>query len=53
MKRKTEETHQSNGQNGAKKRVLSDNAVISRFREGLFDSAELEKYTKSYAVSGP
>ncbi|KUL89771.1 hypothetical protein ZTR_00503 [Talaromyces verruculosus] len=53
MKRKTEEAHKVNGQNGAKKRVLSDDAVISRFREGLFDAAELESYTKSYATSGP
>lgn len=53
MKRKTEETHQSNGRHEAKKRVLSDDAVISRFREGLFDTAELESYTKSYATSGP
>ena len=53
MKRKTEEVHKVNGQNGAKKRVLSDDAVILRFREGLFDTAELESYTKSYATSGP
>ena len=53
MKRKTEEAHKVNGQNGAKKRVLSDDTVISRFREGLFDAAELESYTKSYATSGP
>ncbi|EED13271.1 oxidoreductase, putative [Talaromyces stipitatus ATCC 10500] len=53
MKRKTEETHQSNGHHEAKKRVVSGDAVISRFRDGLFDPAELEKYTKSYAASGP
>ncbi|EEA23514.1 putative component of NuA3 histone acetyltransferase complex [Talaromyces marneffei ATCC 18224] len=53
MKRKTEEAHQSNGRHEAKKRALSDDVAISRFREGLFDTAELEKYTKSYAASGP
>lgn len=53
MKRKTEDTQQSNGRHEAKKRALTDDAVISRFREGLFDPSELENYTKSYASSGP
>lgn len=53
MKRKTSGTQEPNGHHEAKKRALSDDAVAARFREGLFDPAELDRYTKSYATSGP
>ncbi|KAH8692046.1 putative oxidoreductase [Talaromyces proteolyticus] len=54
MKRKTEDSsHQSNGDHGAKKRTLPDETVVSRFREGLFVPAELDKYTQAYATSAP
>lgn len=54
MKRKTEtrESLDANAQ-PEKKRALSNETVKARFRDGLFDPAELEKYTKSYAESAP
>ncbi|KAL2009466.1 hypothetical protein VTN00DRAFT_5273 [Thermoascus crustaceus] len=55
MKRKTAGRDSLGGGNQpeAKKRALSKETVIERFREGLFEPAELEKYTKSYAESAP
>lgn len=53
MKRKTEDSTHSNGRPEPKKRALTDATIKSRFREGLFEPAEVEKYTKSYANSGP
>lgn len=55
MKRKTAGRDSLGGgsQPEAKKRALSKETVIERFREGLFEPAELEKYTKSYAESAP
>lgn len=53
MKRKTDDTNHSNGIQIAKKRILTEDTVLSRFRDGLFEPAELEKYTKSYANSTP
>jgi hypothetical protein len=53
MKRKTEDLDQSNGTPEAKKRALMSATVVSRFRDGLFAPAELDKYTKSYASSAP
>ncbi|KAL1964809.1 hypothetical protein VTN77DRAFT_6311 [Rasamsonia byssochlamydoides] len=55
MKRKTDsiDSNHANGLPGAKKRALTNEAVIARFREGLFEPAELEKYTKKYANSAP
>lgn len=54
MKRKTEtgESLDSNAQ-PEKRRALSNETVKARFRDGLFDPAELEKYTTNYAESGP
>jgi hypothetical protein len=55
MKRKTdsEGANHSNGLPEAKKRALTDETAVARFRKGLFDAAELAKYTKSYANSAP
>ncbi|KAL2841897.1 Oxoglutarate and iron-dependent oxygenase degradation C-term-domain-containing protein [Aspergillus pseudoustus] len=55
MKRKTNgrESLDGNGQPNSKKRALSSEEVAVRFRDGLFDSAEQQKYTKSYAQSEP
>lgn len=54
MKRKTgRESQGTNGQPDSKKRALSHEEVATRFREGLFDSAELQKYTTAYAESKP
>lgn len=53
MKRKTDASHQSNGAHEAKKRALTDDAVVSRFRDGLFEPTELDNYTKAYATSAP
>jgi prolyl 3-hydroxylase /prolyl 3,4-dihydroxylase len=53
MKRKTNE-QLSNG--SSKKRALSQdgsNDVVSRFRQGLFDKAVLDKHEKAYAESEP
>jgi prolyl 3-hydroxylase /prolyl 3,4-dihydroxylase len=51
MKRKTDD--KPDGPQSAKKRTLSDDTVLARFRDGLFEPAELEQYTQSYASSGP
>ncbi|KAL3453091.1 Oxoglutarate and iron-dependent oxygenase degradation C-term-domain-containing protein [Aspergillus insuetus] len=55
MKRKTNgrESFDGNGQPDSKKRALSSEEVALRFRDGLFDSAEQQKYTKAYSVSEP
>ncbi|OXV07853.1 hypothetical protein Egran_04382 [Elaphomyces granulatus] len=55
MKRKTDSRGQqsSNGLPQAKKRALSNDVAITRFREGLFDQTELEIFTKNYAESVP
>ena len=53
MKRKTETKEQANGQPDYKKRALSSEEAAARFRDGLFDSAEQQKYTKEYAQSAP
>lgn len=55
MKRKTdgEESRVANGQPESKKRALSSEEAAARFREGLFEPAELQKYTKQYAQSAP
>jgi hypothetical protein len=53
MKRKTNASHKSNGAHEAKKRALTDDSVVSRFRDGLFEPTELDNYTKSYATSAP
>ncbi|OJJ46189.1 hypothetical protein ASPZODRAFT_67110 [Penicilliopsis zonata CBS 506.65] len=55
MKRKTDgrDSLDANGQPESKKRALSSEEVAARFREGLFDAAELRKYTKQYAGSSP
>ena len=55
MKRKTdgEESLSANGQPELKKRALSSEEAVARFREGLFEPAELQKYTKEYAQSAP
>lgn len=52
MKRKTESNGQANGQPG-KKRALSSEEAATRFRDGLFDGAEQQRYTKEYAQSAP
>lgn len=55
MKRKTDDTS-STGANGlpeSKKRALSSEEATARFRDGLFDSAEQQKYTDAYAKSTP
>ncbi|ODM21391.1 hypothetical protein SI65_02234 [Aspergillus cristatus] len=54
MKRKTgRESQGTDGQPDSKKRALSHEEAATRFREGLFDSAELQKYTTAYAESKP
>ncbi|KAL5357383.1 Oxoglutarate and iron-dependent oxygenase degradation C-term-domain-containing protein [Aspergillus floccosus] len=55
MKRKTAsgEALNGNGQPDSKKRALSGEEAEARFRPGLFESAELQKYTKEYAHSAP
>ncbi|KAE8154852.1 putative component of NuA3 histone acetyltransferase complex [Aspergillus avenaceus] len=54
MKRKTG-TRESLDANGpeSKKRALSSEEVALRFRDGLFDSAEQQKYTEQYTQSEP
>lgn len=37
----------------SKKRALSSEEAAARFRDGLFDTAEQEKYTADYAKSSP
>ncbi|KAJ5081206.1 hypothetical protein N7456_013444 [Penicillium angulare] len=54
MKRKTDETgSNANGLPESKKRALSSEEATARFREGLFNSAEQQKYTDQYAKSNP
>ena len=55
MKRKTEErgSLDANGLPESKKRVLSSEEAATRFRDGLFDPAEQQKYTEAYAKSTP
>lgn len=54
MKRKTDETgSNANGLPESKKRALSTEEAVSRFRDGLFDTAEQQKYTDEYAKSNP
>ncbi|KAL2817303.1 Oxoglutarate and iron-dependent oxygenase degradation C-term-domain-containing protein [Aspergillus granulosus] len=55
MKRKTNtrESLDGNGQPDSKKRALSSEEVALRFRDGLFNPAEQQKYTKAYAQSEP
>lgn len=52
MKRKTESNGHANGQ-PEKKRALSSEEAATRFRDGLFDGAEQQRYTKEYAQSAP
>lgn len=37
----------------SKKRALSSEEAAARFRDGLFDVAEQQKYTGEYAESSP
>ncbi|KAL4952700.1 Oxoglutarate and iron-dependent oxygenase degradation C-term-domain-containing protein [Aspergillus filifer] len=55
MKRKTNgrDSVDGNGQPETKKRALSSEEVALRFRDGLFDPAVQQNYTKSYAQSQP
>ncbi|KAF7596140.1 hypothetical protein BBP40_003038 [Aspergillus hancockii] len=55
MKRKTEgrESLGGNGQPESKKRALSSEEVAARFRDGLFETSEQQKYTEQYAQSAP
>jgi hypothetical protein len=55
MKRKTEERGSFDGhvQPESKKRALSSEEAATRFRDGLFDTAEQQKYTSEYAKSSP
>lgn len=49
MKRKNEAPVQGK----SKKRAISDDEAQKNFREGLFESAVLQDYTKAYAASQP
>lgn len=55
MKRKTEErgSLDANGLPDSKKRALSSEEAVARFRDGLFDTAEEQQYTEAYAKSTP
>ncbi|KAF4220614.1 hypothetical protein CNMCM8980_001569 [Aspergillus fumigatiaffinis] len=55
MKRKTDtrEALNGNGQPESKKRALSNEEVAARFRDGLFEPSEQQKYTKAYVQSSP
>ncbi|KAJ5729614.1 uncharacterized protein N7483_004122 [Penicillium malachiteum] len=54
MKRKTNATgSNASGLPKSKKRALSSEEATARFRDGLFDSAEQQKYTDEYANSNP
>lgn len=55
MKRKTEDrpSLDGNGLPESKKRALSSEEATARFRDGLFDPAEQQKYTDAYAKSSP
>lgn len=43
----------TNGQGHSKKQATEANGILSRFREGLFDTEILESYTSDYATSEP
>ncbi|KAJ5278438.1 hypothetical protein N7524_004591 [Penicillium chrysogenum] len=55
MKRKTDSraSLDGNAMPQSKKRALSSEEAAARFRDGLFDTAEQEKYTADYAKSSP
>jgi hypothetical protein len=55
MKRKTDARASLDGNSmpQSKKRALSSEEAVARFRDGLFDTAEQEKYTAEYAKSSP
>ncbi|KAJ5781269.1 hypothetical protein N7457_006429 [Penicillium paradoxum] len=55
MKRKTDTRASLDGhaQPQSKKRALSSEEAAARFRDGLFDTAEQQKYTNEYARSSP
>lgn len=55
MKRKTDErpSIDGNGLPESKKRALSSEEATARFRNGLFDPEEQQKYTDEYAKSTP
>ncbi|KAI9037433.1 oxidative DNA demethylase [Aspergillus affinis] len=55
MKRKTDnkDPQGANGQPDSKKRALSSEEAVARFRDGLFEPSVQENYTKEYADSAP
>ncbi|CAI7612342.1 unnamed protein product [Penicillium crustosum] len=55
MKRKTDAraSLDGNAMPQSKKRALSSEEAAARFRDGLFDTAEQQKYTSQYAKSSP
>ncbi|RAL13485.1 oxidative DNA demethylase [Aspergillus homomorphus CBS 101889] len=53
MKRKTDNSTNGKDQPETKKRALSSEEVAARFREGLFEPSEQQKYTEQYAQSAP
>ncbi|KAJ5463737.1 hypothetical protein N7475_008681 [Penicillium sp. IBT 31633x] len=55
MKRKTDTraSLDGNAMPQSKKRALSSEEAAARFRDGLFDTAEQQKYTNQYATSSP
>lgn len=55
MKRKTDTrgSLDGNAMPESKKRALSSEEAAARFRDGLFDVAEQQKYTGEYAGSSP
>ncbi|KAJ5425056.1 hypothetical protein N7465_000126 [Penicillium sp. CMV-2018d] len=55
MKRKTDTRASLDGNSmpQSKKRALSSEEAAARFRDGLFDTAEQQKYTGEYAKSSP
>ncbi|EKV06507.1 Prolyl 4-hydroxylase, alpha subunit [Penicillium digitatum] len=55
MKRKTDTraSLDGNAMPQSKKRALSSEEAAARFRDGLFDTAEQQKYTNEYAKSSP
>lgn len=55
MKRKTNEkdARDVSGQPDSKKRALSSEEAAARFRDGLFNPVEQQKYTDEYAQSAP
>lgn len=55
MKRKTDARASLDGNSmpQSKKRALSSEEAVARFRDGLFDTAEQEKYTTEYTKSSP